>query len=112
MRYELDLDLLRRKLSRARLQRENPKYLIKQPQGELAESLSYLIENVLKPLFAGEQIHSSDLDFNAFDGGDITDLYDFYMEHYYDGTSDWQRLGTVYNLCKNAVPLTNTVSFI
>ena len=112
MNYELDLDLLRRKLSRARLQRENPKYLIKQPEGELAESLSYLIENVLKPLFAGEQIHSSDLDFNAFDSGDITDLLDYYMEHYYDGTSDWQRLGKVYNLCKSAVPLTNTVSFI
>ena len=29
MNYELDLDLLRRKLSRARLQRENPKYLIR-----------------------------------------------------------------------------------
>lgn len=112
MRYELDLDLLRRKLSRARLQRENPKYLIKQPEGELTESLGYLVENVLKPLFAGHNIHSSDLDFNAFDQGDITDLLDYYMEYYHDGTSDWQRLSTVYNNCKYAKPLTSTVAFI
>lgn len=112
MTYELDLDLLRKKLSRARLQREEPKYLIKQPEGELTESLSYLVENVLKPLFAGRNIHSADLDFNAFDQGDITDLLDYYMEHYHDGTSDWQRLNTVYNSCKYAKPLTSTVAFI
>lgn len=112
MTYTLDLDLLRKKLSRARLQKEEPKYLIKQPEGELTESLDYLVKNVLKPLFAGEQIHSSDIDFNAFDQGDITELCDYYIEHYYDGSSDWQRLGKVYNLCKCAAPLTNTVSFI
>ena len=112
MTYTLDLDLLRKKLSRARLQREEPKYLIKQPEGELTESLSYLVENVMKPLLDGEQIHSADIDFDAFDDGDVTDLLDYYMEHYYDGTSDWQRLSVVYNLCKKAVPLTNSVSFI
>lgn len=112
MTYKLDLDLLRKKLSRAHLQKEKPKYLIKQPEGELTESLSYLVENVLKPLFNGQNIHSADLDFNAFDQGDITDLLDYYMEYYYDGTTDWQRLGTLYNLCKSANPLTNTVAFI
>lgn len=112
MTYELDLNLLRKKLSRARLQREEPRYLIKEPEGELTESLSYLVENVLKPLFAGRKIHSADLDFNAFDQGDITDLLDYYMEYYYDETSDWQRLGNVYDLCKNAKPLTSTVAFI
>ena len=80
MTYELDLNLLRKKLSRARLQREEPRYLIKEPEGELTESLSYLVENVLKPLFAGRKIHSADLDFNAFDQGDITDLLDYYMQ--------------------------------
>ncbi len=112
MTYEVDLDLLRKKLSRARLQKEEPKYLIKQPEGELTESLSYLVENVMKPLFNGERVHSADLDFSAFDQGDITDLYDYYMEHYYDGTSDWQRLGAVYTRCKYAKPLTNSVTFI
>jgi len=112
MTYELDLDLLRKKLSRARLQKETPKYLIKQPEGDLTESLSYLVENVMKPLLDGNNIHSADIDFNAFDDGDITDLLDYYMEHYYDGTSDWQLLSTVYNLCKKAVPLTSIVSFI
>ncbi len=112
MTYEIDLDLLRKKLSRARLQREEPKYLIKQPEGELTESLSYLVENVMKPLFNGERVHSADLDFNAFDGEDITELYDYYMEHYYDGTSDWQRLSAVYNICKSAIPLTSGVSFV
>ena len=112
MTYTLDLDLLRKKLSRARLQREEPKYLIKQPDGELTESLDYLIKNVLRPLFAGKPIHSSELDFNAFHHGDLSDLYDHYVEHYYDSSSDWKRLSTVYNLCKCATPLTNTVSFI
>lgn len=112
MTYELDLNLLRKKLSRARLQREEPRYLIKEPEGELTESLSYLVENVLKPLFAGRKIHSADLDFNAFDQGDITDLLDYYMEHYYDETSDWQLLSTIYHFCKKAVPLTSAVSFI
>ncbi len=112
MTYELDLDLLRKKLSRARLQREEPKYLIKQPEGELTESLDYLVKNVLRPLFAGEPIHSSELDFNAFNIEDLPDLYDYYIEHYYDGSSDWQRLGKVYNLCKQAAPLTSVVSFI
>lgn len=112
MTYELDLDLLRKKLSRARLQKEEPKYLIKQPEGELTESLNYLVENVLRPLFADQKIHSADLDFSAFDGEDISELYDYYLEHYCDGTSDWQRLGTIYHICKNAVPLTSDISFI
>ena len=55
---------------------------------------------MLKPLFAEQEIHSADLDFNAFDQGDITDLYDYYEEYYYDGTSDWKLLGTVYKACK------------
>lgn len=112
MTYTLDLDLLRKKLSRARLQREEPKYLIRQPEGDLTESLGYLVDNVLKPLMNGYNIHSADLDFNAFDEGDITDLLDYYMEHYHDGTTDWQRLGTVYNLCRLATPLTSNVTFI
>lgn len=112
MTYVLDLDQLRKKLSGAHLQREKPKYLIKQPEGELTEGLSYLVENVLKPLFAEQEIHSADLDFNAFDQGDITDLYDYYYEYYYDGTSDWKLLGTVYKACKYARPLTSTVTFI
>ena len=112
MTYTLDLDLLRKKLSRARLQKEQPKHLLKQPEGELTESLDYLVKNVLKPLFAGEPIHSSELDFNAFNIEDLPDLYDYYIEHYYDGSSDWKRLSTIYNLCKSATALTHTVAFI
>lgn len=112
MTYELDLDLLRKKLSRARLQREEPRYLIKKPEIEQDNSLAYLIENVLNPLLNGEKVHSADLDFGAFDCLDISNLYDFYMEHYYDGTRDWLQLQTVYVACKNAVPLVQPVAFI
>ena len=112
MGYELDLDLLRKKLSRARLQKEEPQYLIKKPESVQDESLTYLIENVLNPLLNGEKVHSADLDLGAFDCLDISNLYDFYMDHYYDETQDWLKLKRVYVACKNAVPLVQPVAFI
>jgi hypothetical protein len=77
-----------------------------------SERVQYLIDHVLIPLFNGEKVHSADLDFKQFDWLDINELYDYYMNHYYHGESDWQKLRKVYKLCKNAESLTKAVSFI
>ena len=109
MTYVLDLDLLRKKLSVARLQREKPKHLIKQPEGELTEGLSYLVENVLKPLFAEQKIHSADLDFNAFDQG----ILQTYTTTIMNITMTVQVIGNSWvRFIKYARPLTSTVTFI
>lgn len=112
MTYELDLDVLRRKLSKAQLQKEKIEPPITEPGEEPSKRVKYLIENVLTPLFAGEEVHSADLDFRQFDRLDINELYDYYMNHYYNGESDWQRLRNVYLLCKKAESLTAPVCFI
>ena len=111
MTYDLDLDLLRKKLSRARLHKEPIKTPSEQTE-EPSERVKYLIDNVLTPLFAGEQIHSADLDFTKFDWLDIDELYDYYMNHYYNGESDWQKLRKVYTLCRDSKSLTTAISFI
>lgn len=112
MTYELDLDQLRKKLSRARLQKNPPVPPVREEIEEPSERVQYLIDHVLIPLFNGEKVHSADLDFKRFDWLDIDELYDYYMNYYYNGESDWQKLRKVYKLCKNAESLTTSVSFI
>ena len=112
MTYELDLDLLRKKLSRARLEKSPPVPPVQEEYEKPSERVQYLIDHVLIPLFNGEKVHSADLDFKQFDWVDINELYDYYMNHYYHGESDWQKLRNVYKLCKNAESLTSSVSFI
>lgn len=112
MTYELDLDLLRKKLARARLQKEPIIPSDPVSEEEPSERVKYLIDNVLTPLFKGEKVHSADLDFNKFDWVDINELYDYYMNHFYRGESDWQKLRTVYKQCVRAEALTQSISFI
>ena len=112
MTYELDLDVLRRKLSRAHLQKEKIEHPSAEHGEEPSKRVKYLIENVLTPLFVGEDVHSADLDFERFDRLDIDELYDYYIEHFYDGSSDWQSLRNVYMLCRKAESLTAPVCFI
>ena len=85
MTYELDLDLLRKKLSRARLEKSPPKPPTQEEEEKPSERVQYLIDHVLIPLFNGEKVHSADLDFKQFDWVDINELYDYYMNHYYHG---------------------------
>lgn len=112
MAVVLDIDLLRKKLGRARLSKDNPTTYRRNPLPELSRGLIYLIENVLDPMSHGEQVYSCDLDFTKFDDGDLADLYDYYMEHCYDGSKDWYRLKAVYTACRNAASQTAPISFL
>ena len=112
MGYSLDLDVLRKKLSRAKILKESPEYLLKEPPAEIPKGLQYLIQNVLNPLSCGQRVHSGDIDFSCFNDNDVVDLYDYYMDHFFDGTKDWYALKTVYTTCKNAVSQSTSVCFI
>lgn len=112
MAVTLDTDLLRKKLGRARLSKENPSDNRKDPLPELSKGLKYLIENVLDPMSYGDPVHSGNLDFTKFDDFDLADLYDYYMEHCYDGSKDWYRLKAVYTTCRSAASQTAPISFL
>lgn len=112
MGYVLDLDVLRKKLSRATIRKDVPKYLLKDPPVEISENLQYLVDNVLNPLSNGQQVHSADIDFSRFNRNDLVDLYDYYMEHFFDGTREWYNLKNVYTVCKNSEAQTVPVNFL
>ena len=112
MAVTLDTGLLRKKLGRARLSKENTSGNRKNSLPELSTGLKYLIENVLDPMSYGDPVHSNNLDFSQFDDGDLADLYDYYMEHCYDGSKDWYRLKAVYTACRRAASQTVPISFL
>lgn len=112
MALTLDTDLLRKKLGRARIRKDAPTSNLKDPPPELSKGLQYLIDNLLDPMSNGKPVHSGNLDFEQFTDNDLADLYDFYMDVCYDGTTDWYALKKVYLACLNAAPLAMPVQFL
>lgn len=112
MALTLDTDLLRRKLGRARIRKDAPISNRKDPPPELPKGLQYLIDNLLEPMSDGKVVHSGNLDFEQFTNNDLADLYDYYMDVCYDGTSEWYALKKVYIACLTADPQTMPVQFL
>lgn len=112
MAVTLDTDLLRKKLGRARIRKDAPTSNLKDPPPELPKGLQYLIDNLLDPMSDGKLVHSGNLDFDQFTDDDLADLYDYYMDVCYDGTTEWYALKKVYLACLNAAPLSMPVQFL
>ena len=112
MALTLDTDLLRKKLGRAKIRKDAPTSNLKDPPPELSKGLQYLIDNLLDPMSDGESVHSGNLDFEQFNDNDLEDLYYYYMDTCYDGSSEWYALKKVYTSCLKAAPLTVPVQFL
>lgn len=102
MTIALDLKLLRNNLDQAEPRKEQIGDGLDNPALGLSEGAKYLIRNVLVPLSRKEKIHSANLDFSKFTNTDLSDLYDYYYEHHFDGSSAWYKLKAFYLQCREA----------
>lgn len=112
MKSVIDTDILRLKLSRARLCKDvtTTKYI--DPPNENPEGLQYLIDNVLSPLMNGQKVHSLDLDFTKIDENNIEELGEYYTKYFSHCSRNWNQLKGVYDTCNQASSLPVPVSFI
>lgn len=99
MALVLDLELLRDNLEHSTPRKEENCDELDDPALGLSEGLKYLIRNVIDPLRRKEKINSANLDFSKFTNSDLADLYDYYNENHYDGSSDWYKLKAFYRQC-------------
>lgn len=102
MTMVLDLKNLRNNLEQSEPRKEETGDGLDNPALGLSEGLKYLIRNVIVPLSRKEQINSANLDFSKFTNVDLSDLYDYYYEHHFDGSSVWYKLKAFYLQCKKA----------
>lgn len=107
----VNTDVLRKKLSRAKIQRE-PIVIKVEPPYNNTEELNYLIENVFKPLINGEQVHTAGLDFTRFENEDIAMLNEYYYKYFHDNSSDWKKLKQIFTVCNNSFPNTSNINFL
>lgn len=112
MKSIIDTNVLRYKLSRARLCKEVPSTKLLDPPLENSEGLQYLIDNVLKPMMNDQRVHSADLDFALIEENDIDELGEYYIKYFSDRSQEWRMLKKVYDTCRQAYPLTVSVPFI
>ena len=119
MGYVLDLSALKKKLAGAKARKDAPQSVLKHPPEEDPPAdLRYLIDNVLEPLHDGKPVHSGDIDFSRFDRDTLADLYEYYtahyhyMDRYYDSSSAWCALRSVYIACDRSDAQTMPVDFI
>ena len=119
MGYVLDLAVLKKKLARSKVRKDAPQSILKHPPEEDPPAdLRYLIDNVLEPLHDGKPVHSGDIDFSRFDRDTLADLYEYYtahyhyMDRYYDSSSAWCVLRSVYIACDRSDAQTMPVDFI
>ena len=119
MGYVLDLSVLKKKLAGAKARKDAPQSILKHPpEEEPPADLRYLIDNVLEPLHDGKPVHSGDIDFSRFDRDTLADLYEYYtahyhyMDRYYDSSSAWCALRSVYIACDRSDAQTMPVDFI
>ena len=102
MALVFDLKLLRSNLEQSEPKKEEIGDGLDNPALGFSEGLKYLIRNVLVPLARKEKINSADLDFSKFTDVDLSDLYDYYYQNHYDGSSAWYKLKAFYQQCREA----------
>ena len=112
MALVLNLKLLRNNLEHSEAKKEETGDDLDNPALGYSDGLKYLIRNVIIPLSREEQINSANLDFSKFTDVDLSDLYDYYYENHYDGSSAWYKLKSFYQQCKKAPTQTAPVNFL
>ena len=112
MALVIDLNTLRANLEQSPPRKEEIGDGLDNPKLGLSEGLKYLIRNVIVPLSQKQKINSVDLDFSKFTDVDLSDLYDYYYNNHYDGSSAWYKLKTFYQQCVNAPTQTAPVNFL
>lgn len=108
----IDIGVFKENLSKAKQRNDVSEYMLKEPPEDLPDNLRYLIDNILDPLRQDQNVHTGDIDFSKFNRNDIADLYDYYIEHIYDGTADWYKLKSVYDVCKKTASQSVPVRYI
>lgn len=112
MALVLDLELLRENLDHSSPHKEVVGDGLDDPELGFSEGLIYLIRNVIIPLTRKEKINSVNLDFSKFTDADLVDLYDYYGENYYDGSSAWYKLKAFYQQCCKAPSQAAPIQFL
>lgn len=102
MTMNVDLKLLRDHLEQSEPRKEEAGDGLDDPSLGLSEGVKYLIRNVIVPLSRKEKLFSANLDFSKFTNTDLSDLYDYYYDNHFDGSSAWYKLKAFYLQCREA----------